>query len=237
MTRHTLKSDVRQGRPFYGDDAPNWTFAWVLKATLCKLALVAWRVKVIGAEHLPREGGTLLCANHIALMDSLLLWCIRLPRQPHFVAKSELYNVSGTKGKLLAWIINMVGGMPVERGTADRAMITRATDLLTRGEWVAIFPEGTRKKDGDPEALGEAMGGAAYLAMRANAVLVPIGIAGTDQILPKGARLPRFPRVTYVFGEPIDPASFEGRRKEKVTAITDELMAAIRHLRDVARER
>jgi len=235
MSEPVSRSSARQGRPFYGDDAPNWTFAWVLRATLCRLALAIWRVKVRGIEILPTEGGAILCANHIALMDSLLLWCVRLPKQPHFVAKSELYKVSGTKGKLLAWLIDMVGGMPVERGTADRVMITRATDLLKRGEWIAIFPEGTRLKGSDREALGQAMGGAAYLALRADVPLIPIGIAGTDKIMPPGARFPRFPRVSFVFGEPLFPDAFEGGRKERTTAMTEELMQAIKALRGEAR--
>jgi 1-acyl-sn-glycerol-3-phosphate acyltransferase len=231
------KSALRRGKPFYGPHAPNWGFAWTIKATISRLALWVFRVRVQGIENLPTEGAAVLCANHIALMDSVLLWCVRLHKQPHFIAKSELYTVSGTKGRLLAWFIDMVGGMPVQRGTADRTMIANATDLLNAGEWLAIFPEGTRNKGADKEALGEAMGGAAYLAMRADAPLIPVGIDGTDRIFVKGAKLPRFPRITFAFGEPILPADFEGRRKQRMEAITAQVMASIREMRKRARSR
>jgi len=170
------------------------------------------------------------------MLDSVMLWCSQLPKQPHFVAKSELYNVSGTKGRLLGWFLDMVGAFPVERGTADRTMILQASDLLRGGEWVMIFPEGTRKKDGVVSAeMGEALGGAAYLAQRIGVPVIPIGIAGTEKIMVEGNKLPRFPRVTIVIGAPIDPAEFEGRRKEKVKHITDVLMEQIHELRDLAR--
>ncbi|MCL2491624.1 MAG: 1-acyl-sn-glycerol-3-phosphate acyltransferase [Coriobacteriia bacterium] len=231
-----MKAELRRGLPFYGEEAPKWGLARFIKAGPARIVLALWRVRVIGAENLP-EGGAILSANHVSLLDSVIMWCTRLPKQPHFVAKSELYKVSGLKGRLLAWFIDSVGAMPVERGTADRLMINRATDLLKKGEWVAIFPEGTRVRGGsDPSAMGEALGGAAYLAQRTSVPIVPIGIAGTDEINVEGKVLPRFPQVTFLIGEPIYPDRFEGRRKEKVQKITDELMISIRRLRDEARE-
>jgi 1-acyl-sn-glycerol-3-phosphate acyltransferase len=113
-------------------------------------------------------------------------------------------------------------------------MISTATELLTGGELVGMFPEGTRGQIGS-EVLGEAHQGVSFIALRADVPIVPVGIAGTDKALPRGAKLPRFPRVTIRFGEPIYPAEFEGGRKERMEAVTAELMARIAIERDKAR--
>jgi 1-acyl-sn-glycerol-3-phosphate acyltransferase len=90
---------------------------------------------------------------------------------------------------------------------------------------VGIFPEGTRrfKRAEDDDARG----GAAFIALRNEVPLLPVGIAGTDRIKPPGAKMFRFPKVVIAVGEPIDPAAFEGGRKERVEAITAELMRRI----------
>jgi len=230
-----MKASTRRGKPFYGPDAPNWWLMWGLKYAIAWILPVLFRIRVIGKENLPKDGA-ILSANHISMMDSVLLFPLRLGKQPHFVAKSELYRLKIGSWHWLGWILDMVGAIPVERGTADRKMINQSTDLLNAGEWMCIFPEGTRKKDGEvSEEMTEALGGAAFLALRTDAPIVPIGIAGTDKVMPYGKRLPRFPRVTYVIGDPIYPDQFEGKRKEKVTNMTNALMEDIKQLRDTAR--
>ena len=230
-----MKASQWRGKPFYGPDAPNWAFAWILKYGIAWMLPLLWRIRVIGKENLP-AGGAVLSCNHVSMMDSVLLWSLRLGKQPHFVAKSEIYKLKLGNWHWLGWILDMVGAMPVERGTADRTMINNSTDLLNAGEWVCIFPEGTRVRGGDDaDAMGEALGGAAFLALRTGVPLVPIGIAGTERIMQEGKRLPRFPRVTYIIGTPIHPDQFEGKRKERVTDMTAALMQSIHALRDQAR--
>jgi 1-acyl-sn-glycerol-3-phosphate acyltransferase len=208
---------------------------WTLKYGIAWILPVLFRMRVIGQENLPK-GGAILSANHISMFDSIMLFCYRLPKQPHFVAKSELYRLNIGNWAWLGWILDMVGALPVERGTADRTMINQCTDLLKADEWVSIFPEGTRKRDGEVSAeMGEALGGAAFLAQRTDVSIVPIGIAGTEHIMPPGKKLPRFPRVTYVIGEPLYPADFSGKRKERVTDMTNALMVEIKNMRDRAR--
>lgn len=226
-----MRASERRGKPFYGPDAPNWNFAWLVKATIGKLLLAVYRTRVVGIENLP-EGGYILSGNHVSYMDPALLWCVKYAKQPHFIAKSELFRID-----LIAWFLDHFGAMPVERGTADRLMITRATDLLKRDEVVAIFPEGTRVRGNDHESLGEAAGGVSFIALRANVPVVPVGIAGTDEIMPPGTRIPRFPRVTISIGEPIYPEQFEGGRKEVVEKMTAEVMTRIHEQRNDARHR
>jgi len=231
-----MKAAQRRGKPFYGPDKLNWWFLWTIKYGIAWILPVLFRIRVIGKQNLP-PGGAVLAANHVSAFDSVLLFSLKLGKQPHFVSKSELYKVKVGGWHVLGWVLDMFGTIPVERGTADRAMINQSTDLLNAGEWVCIFPEGTRKKDGAISAeMTEAMGGAAFLSQRTDAPIVPIGIAGTEHIVLPGKKLPRFPRVTYVIGEPIYPAQFEGKRKEKVTSMTNVVMEEIKRLRDVARE-
>ncbi|MCL2024988.1 MAG: 1-acyl-sn-glycerol-3-phosphate acyltransferase [Coriobacteriia bacterium] len=239
--RRPIPHVERRGLPFSGPESPGWGFAWFVKYGITWIILLMFRVKVRGIEHLP-NGAAILACNHVAIMDSIILWSTRLapwPRHPHFVAKSELYEKPTICGlPWIGWALDMLGALPVTRGGADRTMITRATNLLNHGEWVAIFPEGTRVRDGvgATESMGEALGGAAFLAQRTGAPIVPIGVAGTENIFVPGKRLPRFPKVIYTIGAPLSPDEFEGGRKEKVTAMTAELMARIQVLRDEGEE-
>jgi 1-acyl-sn-glycerol-3-phosphate acyltransferase len=140
------------------------------------------------------------------------------------MARSDLFdNVA------MRWLLYSVTAFPVVRGTPDRTAIATATRLLESGEWVGIFPEGTRHHEGQ----GEGQGGAALIGLRSDAVIMPVGIAGTDLIRPEGVRFLRFPKVVIVIGEPIDTREYSsGTRRERVEAITTELMARIASARD-----
>jgi len=191
--------------------------AHTLRVTVGALISVAFRTKVVGRENLPATGGVVLAGNHISYADPVLLW-IRSPRPVHFMAKSELWHVT-----LIGWFLDQVWTFPVNRGASDRTALAKAAEYLAEGEPVGIFPEGTRNRDGEAEAQG----GAAFVALRAGVPIVPVGIAGTDRISPKGSKGIRFPKVVISIGEPIDPAAFEGGRKERVEAITVAIMRRI----------
>ena len=198
------------------------------RATLAKAALALYRTRFIGGERVP-HGGAVLAGNHVSYLDPVLLWC-GAPRPVRFMAKSELFSAP-----VIGYFLPRLWSFPVRRGEPDRAAITTATAHLTQGELVGIFPEGTRQRSGDD--LGEANEGVAFIAIRAGVPVVPVGIAGTEKAMPDGTRIPRFPRVTFYYGDPIDPASFtEGGRKERVKAMTGAIMEAIAEARSRARE-
>lgn len=208
--------------------APHWRFAHAVKSTLGRLLLGIYRVDLSGWERVP-AGGAILAGNHVSYLDPALLWSAA--RRPvHFVAKIELWEP-----RLLGWALDHLWAFPVKRGSADREMISAATGLLESGELVGMFPEGTRKRDSDTDELGAAHGGVAFLAIRSGVPVVPIGIAGTEDALPAGAKVPRFPRVTIVVGRPIDPSGFQGGRKERTEAMTAAIMSAIADARGRAR--
>jgi 1-acyl-sn-glycerol-3-phosphate acyltransferase len=178
-----------------------------------------FRFRSTGEEHLPREGGYVLSANHQSNLDP---WPLGLPlypeRQLRFMAKSEMYRAP------LKWVLEPAGAFPVRRGMADEEAIRKAVELAKAGEVVAIFPEGTRRNKGSKKHKARPRSGAARVALQAGVPLVPAAIGGTERLLKLGPL-----RVAY--GPPIDLSDLQGedvRRASKVA--TERLMTAIHEL-------
>lgn len=206
-------------------DPASFGFGRFVRATAGRVLLAIFRVRFLGIENVPATGA-ILSGNHVSYADPALLWC-GSPRQVHFMAKRELWDTGW-----LGWALDRFWAFPVRRGEADRTSIQTATELLKSGELVGIFPEGTRKHEG----MGEAQQGAAFIAQRAGVPIVPIGIAGTEKIKPRGQRFMRFPRVTIAFGTPVASGDFEDMgRKERVEAMTARVMERIVEQIDIAR--
>lgn len=178
------------------------------------------RLRVENPENLPADGPAIVAANHVSFFDSVLLM-FALPRPVSVLGKAEY-----TDRRLTNWLFCGAGMIPVERsnpGHLNRAL-GQVADVLGRGEVVGVFPEGTRSRDG---LLHRGHSGAAHLALTTGAPLVPVGIIGTDEILPTGARLVRpFRRATISVGEPIDASGKSTNRARR--EITDRLMTEIR---------
>jgi 1-acyl-sn-glycerol-3-phosphate acyltransferase len=184
------------------------------------------RLNVEHREHLPVSGPAILVANHVSFFDSVLMM-FGLPRPVSLLGKAEYTDKAVTR-----WLFCGTGMIPIRR--EDPADAMRACDelleVLGRGGVVGIYPEGTRSRDGQ---LHRGHTGAAHLSLLSGAPIIPVGVKGTDQILPTGARLVRpFRRATIEFGRPIVPAEWgEGastnRRRRQ---LTDEAMGAVLRL-------
>lgn len=133
-----------------------------------------FRWQVEGVENLPRSGPVILCANHFSWWDPPLAGSA-VHRPVFFLAKEELFRYP-----ILGKLLKKVGAIPVRRGAPDRAALRRALSLLANGHVVGIFPEGTRRRDGQ---LGRAEPGAALLAIRSQAPIVPMAIMGPYRML------------------------------------------------------
>ena len=180
-----------------------------------------FRLKSSGTEHLPREGGYVLSANHLSNFDP---WPLGLPlfprRQIRFMAKSELFRSP------LRPILRFGGAFEVRRGEGDTKAIETAVRLVKEGEVVAIFPEGTRRKKGlVKKHQARPRTGAVRVALEAGVPLIPAAIAGTDRIRTLGPL-----RVTY--GPPVELDDLRDSRdmREAAQIGTDRLMAAIGEL-------
>lgn len=202
---------------------------WLLKEVLLG-PVVRWctRPQVTGLEHLPRTGPVVVAANHRAEIDSLVLSLV-LPRQPRFVAKAEYFAGHGLRGRVERWLCSATGQIPVDRtgGDAADAALRAAAGLLRDGGVWAIYPEGTRSPDG---RLYRGHTGVVRVArLVPDAVVVPVGLVGTEQVdrpARDGRRRWRRGRVRVVVGAPVDV------REGEVREATDRLMAAIGALTD-----
>jgi 1-acyl-sn-glycerol-3-phosphate acyltransferase len=180
------------------------------------------RMQVTGAEQVPSTGPVILAANHRSFWD-IPVHVLASPRPIVFMAKQELY-----KGPITGWLWRSLGGFPVRRETADIRAIDTALALLERGEVVGVYPEGTRSRTGEMLPF---LKGAAWLALRTGAPIVPCGLKGTER-KGRGQRRRLRRRVRVAFGPLIlvEPEADIRVRREKADAITDQLLEAIRSL-------
>jgi len=150
--------------------------------------------KAVGVENIPRTGPLLICPNHSATLDP--------PLVPAFVPRGDTWSMAKSeffRNPFIAFIYRSYHSFPVVRHTADRAALKRTFDLLKAGHSVIIYPEGTRVESG---LLAQPEPGAGFIAQKAGCPVLPVGLTGTRECLPKGARWPRRTQVTITFGKP-----------------------------------
>ena len=187
---------------------------------LVPLFKVLFRYKIEGGENIPKEGPFILAANHASYLDPAMSALAAAPREVNFMAKASLFRfpVFGT-------FLRMMNSFPVNRDIIDRAAIVTTIRLLTEGKPVVMYPEGTRIKGG---RLGAALPGVAMLAVKTGAPIVPVGIIGTGDVLPEGAKFPRLRKLKARVGEPIRVESLVAtERKAKEAELTGKMMADI----------
>ena len=166
----------------------------VLRFGFCTLR----RVRVYGAEHVPKEGPVLLAANHVGMLDMFMIG-YRLPRLVHWMAKEELF-----KNKLVARFIRYFGAYPINRTVRDTSAARTTFELLEKGEIVGIFPQGTRAKKGKP--VPKAKAGVVKYAVETDTSVLPVAIWGKTHLFGKCVR----------FGEPFRyPQPAEGEHYDK----------------------
>ncbi|WP_156760159.1 lysophospholipid acyltransferase family protein [Microbacterium karelineae] len=210
--------------------SPSWAYT-LGRIILAPLARALYRPRVEGKGNIPREGAVIFASNHLSVIDSFAIPIAAAPRPVHFLAKSEYFEGSGFGGWLSRTFFTAIGAVSVRRGAGQAAMdaLDRQKEILATGAAVALHPEGTRSRDG---RLYKGRTGIAYLALETGAPVVPIGLIGTDKVMPVGAKMPSFKeRVVVKFGEPLDlshhgPAT-SGRARRTAT---DEIMSAIHAL-------
>jgi 1-acyl-sn-glycerol-3-phosphate acyltransferase len=186
-----------------------------------------WGARIEGVEHLPRTGPFILVANHCSNLDPLMMgWASghQIGRVVHFMAKIEMRS-----WPIIGWLATQAGVYFVRRGERDRAAQQFSMDALADGRPIAMFPEGTRSRTGH---LREGKPGAALIAMRSGAAIVPAGVSGTHRIFPGRSRWPRPTRVRIRIGEPFTlPHQATGRLdREALAAGTERIMSEIEQL-------
>lgn len=174
-----------------------------------------FRMDIQGEEHIPTEGGVVLCCNHMSNLDPTTMAAF-VKRPVRYIAKKELFEKRWS-----AKLLSALGAFPVDRQTTDMKALKTAIKLLKNGEALGIFAEGTRVKDGEAKA---AKAGVALFALKGEAPIVPICISSKY----------KFRSIVHIrYGEPIYLDEYKGQKvtTEMMEEITEKVMEKVREMR------
>jgi 1-acyl-sn-glycerol-3-phosphate acyltransferase len=198
-----------------------YSCAW---ASFYVVANPIWREHIVGREKLPWKGGAVLVANHLSILDILVLYGLFRPFK--WVSKAEMFKVP-----IVGWNMWLNDYVALRRGEREsiRRMMEACRAHLARGTPVLIFPEGTRSRDGRLQPFKD---GAFRLALEAGCPVIPIALSGTAEALPKHGLVIRRPmRAEVRVLDPIRPEDHptsDALRQATRAAIAAALPAASR---------
>jgi 1-acyl-sn-glycerol-3-phosphate acyltransferase len=199
----------------------------LIRALLRQLSHAAFAVltdlQIIGQENLPREGPLLVVANHFSFIDPVAM--VRVTPWPlEFVGGFQMPNAPAS----VTWLPKVWGYYPVFRGTGSRYALRAAEAVLAQDGVLGIFPEAGSWAT----VLRPPRPGAAFLAVRTGARILPMGFGGLPDVFPR-LRKGRRARVTVRIGKPFGPFHTTGRgqaRRQQLDAIGHEIMQCIAEL-------
>ena len=163
---------------------------------------LAPHLHITGRRHVPHQGPVILAPNHISHIDSVLLGDV-VRRPLWFMAMQDMFEMP-----VIGPFARFFHAFPIERDSADRAALRRAEELLRRGHALVVYPEGRLSPDGE---LGPILPGAVLLALRTKALIIPVGISGSNRVMHYGLTLPRptLAPVRVHLGAPLDLSDLE----------------------------
>ena len=191
---------------------------------------IYFRLRVFGSDNIPKTGAFILAPIHRSNVDTPIVSVVT-KRRLRFMGKDSLWKI-----KPIGVILSALGGFPVTRGSADLEALKRCLAVLKLGEPLVMFPEGTRQSGPKIHPLFD---GAAYLAIKADVPIVPVGFGGTEGVMPKGSKMVLPRRCSVVVGQPIYPPKSETGRlpRTATTDLTAELIAALQVVFDQAKQK
>ena len=206
-------------------------FYWFLKKVILGPVLrLFFRPYVIGLENVPEDGAVIFASNHLSFSDSFF-FPLLVPRRITFLAKADYFTGKGVKGWLTAKFFRGAGQLPVDRsgGRASEAALRTGLRVLSKGEALGIYPEGTRSPDG---RLYRGKTGVARMALEAHVPVIPVVMIDTEKIQPPGRVIPKIGRVGVKIGKPLDFSRYEGMEGDRfvLRSITDEIMYELMEL-------
>ena len=193
----------------------------MLKTTLVPPINAVYRPTVEGEDNVPASSGAVLAANHLSFVDSVFVPAA-VDRTVYYLGKLDYFHGLGRH------FFENVGVIPIDRagGSRSEASLRRGQQILEKGGLLGMYPEGTRSPDG---RLYRGKTGPVRLALRAGVPVVPIGLIGTREVMPPGARRPRIATVRVRFGAPLRTDRIDGYDEDSDLArrLTDSLMYEI----------
>ncbi|MGB9667103.1 MAG: lysophospholipid acyltransferase family protein [Candidatus Cryosericum sp.] len=182
---------------------------------------VLFRLRVVGLENVPRHGPGLVCSNHCSYLDPMLA-AVAVPRKLYSVSRKEMYEQ-----RLLGPFIRRLGGVRIDReALADKGALQAMLAIMDHGDLCLIYPEGTRSADGKLQAPHN---GAAFLAVKSGAPVLPMAVIGAYECWPRQRKFPRLGPITLRIGEPVIyqlPPERQSR-KEDLSSISGDIMQRI----------
>lgn len=209
-----------------------WAFPWTfisgkidgLYKSAMWIAKVGVRIagvqtKLVGLDKIDLSRNYIFMSNHVSNLDPPLL-IPRLPFRQTVMVKRELFKMP-----ILGPAMKIANFVPIDRSNREAAIATvrEAEDTVRRGLHMAVYPEGTRSRDG---VLLPFKKGPFYLALETGVPIVPITILGTEKLLPKGKTLARPGEVTVIFHPPVDPKAHPDR-DELIRVVREAIASAL----------
>jgi 1-acyl-sn-glycerol-3-phosphate acyltransferase len=200
-------------------------FYWIIKKVFGPIVRLVWIKKVEGLENIPKKGAFIVAANHSSYFDFISLISV-LPRRIYFLAAEKFY-------KSAFWhpLVAGTGQIKVDRESPDKKEVyEKVFSILKRGEVLGIFPGGTRSADGK---IGKTFTGVAKFALQAHVPVVPCGIAGAYEVLPRQDKHPKLKKIIKIkIGKPIDFEEYRNKSNDDIILrwVTDRIMAEIKKL-------
>lgn len=193
-------------------------FAWrrrLLRGFISIVFKLLFRLEVTGLENIPASGSSLLMMNHITLLDPVL--CMVGVKKRFVIPMTKVENL---ENPFIAPFVRWWGSYSIDRDAVDRKALMNSIELLKSGQLILIAPEGTRH----PEGLSQPKDGFAYIATKADAVIIPATINGA--LGWQSAFKLKRPRIRVNFGRPFKFKTGENGRvsRDALTAMMDEAM-------------
>ena len=210
-----------------GQSFGNRLFYGTIRFIVIVICRVYLRLRLIDAHKIPKTGTFILAPSHRSTLD-IPVAAATTRRRLMYMGKDSMWKI-----KPIGAFLTALGSFPVTRGSADLEALKRCIAVLDRGDPLVLFPEGTRHRGRIIEPLFD---GAAFIAYKTGVPIIPVGIAGSEEIWPPGTKLPRPRKCVAVVGDAIYPKNLNGARasRELMSEFTLELQKELQSVFDQA---
>jgi 1-acyl-sn-glycerol-3-phosphate acyltransferase len=212
-----------------GQSRVNRFFYLTIRFIVIAICRVYLRLRIVDAHKIPKSGTFILAPSHRSTLD-IPVAAATTRRRMMYMGKDSMWKI-----KPIGVLLTALGSFPVTRGSADLEALKRCIAVLERGDPLVLFPEGTRHRGRIIEPLFD---GAAFIAYKTGVPIIPVGIAGSEEIWPPGTKLPRPRKCVAVVGDAIYPKNLGGARasREIMGEFTVELQSSLQKVFDRAFE-